>query len=729
LPDFRAQTPTLSHVGVYSGITTTVIIDPGSPLRLEGTRISPSVFEMLGVRPTLGRIFLPAEESASSGLVIVISHSMWQQYFGGHPDVLGRSIDVGGTAATIVGVTPQGFAFPDAQSLYWLPYTLGGRMQRLAPIARLADDVTIETASANVEAVLRQIRKTEPRNPGSPSTGAASRFEVRTIQEQLVAPVRPVILVLAFAVGFVLLIACVNVTNLLLNRNAARRQELALRVALGASPGRLVRYVLTETLLLAACGGAGGVLLAFGTVSLLRTLGTSLARRDLTPGVSIPRVEEIGIDGTALLFSVATTLCVGLLVGLLPIVRYGLARHVDALRNGLSDIATGEPSRRGRGALLVTQTALATMALIGGGLLVHSFLNLANVDPGYDPSHLLTFTVRSSSPAWSVALSEEVTDRLRVLPGVKAAGYAELLPMVRFRTGGPLAPAQPMPEGTPPPPAPIDMRSVSHDFVTAMGMRIAEGRGLRQDDERAVVMNEKLARSGFLGPRALGQYVMVAGHPDPFEVVGIVEDVRQYGLDQDPDPQVFVDARQLPPGNPGPPYFAVRVDGAPLNYVSSVRDAVRQVDSSGVLDNVATMQQIVSNSLSRPRLFAVLAAAFAIVAALLAAIGVYGVTAYSVTQRTRELAVRLALGAPPSELLLMVIRQGVAWTIVGLFLGVAGSVALSRYLQGVLFGITPVDPVTFAVVSAMFLGVAVLATFIPARRIARVDPLVALRTP
>jgi predicted permease len=355
-------------------------------------------------------------------------------------------------------------------------------------------------------------------------------------------------------------------------------------------------------------------------------------------------------------------------------------------------------------------------------------VKLANVDPGYEASQLLTFTVRSSSPTWSVPLSEEVTDRLRVLPGVKAAGYAELLPMVRFRTGGPLTPAQPMPAGTPPPPAPIDMRTVSHDFVTAMGMRIVQGRTLRQADERAVLINETLARSGFLGPRPVGQQVLVAGHPDPFEVVGIVADVRQYGLDQNPDPQVFVDARQLPPGNPRP-YYAVRVDGDPMAYVSSVREAVREIDSSAAIDNVATMQQIVANALSRPRLFAVLGAAFAMVAAVLAAIGVYGITAYLVTQRTRELAIRLALGARPAELLLMVIRQSVAWTIVGLLLGVGGSIALSRYLEGVLFGITPADPTTFAGVSAMFLLVAILATLIPARRIAHVDPLVALRTP
>ena len=729
LPALRQQTPALSHVGVYSAVLATVTIDSGSPLRLEGSRISPAVFEMLGVRPALGRIFLAAEEAPSAEPVVVIGYSMWQQYLGGQPDVLGRTIDVGGTAATIVGVTPQAFQFPDAHSLYWLPYTLGGRMQRLAPIARLADDVTIEIASANVEAVLQQIRKTEPRYPGTSSTGTASRFEVRSIQEHLVAPVRPVILVLAFAVAFVLLIACVNVTNLLLNRNAARRQEIALRVALGASPGRVVRYVLTETMLVATCGGAVGVLFAFGTVSLLRTLGTSLARRDLTPGVSIPRLEEIGINETALLFSVAITLCVGLLVGLLPVVRYGLARHVDALKDSLSCVSVpAGPSRRGRAALLVTQTALATMALVGGGLLVHSFLNLSNVDPGYNPDHLLTFTVRLPSSEGSVPFSEAVAERLRLMPGVTAAGYAELLPMVRFRTGGPLAPAQPMPAGTPPPPEPIDMRTVSHEFVSAMGMPIVAGRSLRQDDERAVLINETLARSGFLGPEAVGQQVMVAGHPDPFEVVGIVRDVRQYGLAQEPDPQVFVDARQLPPGNPNP-YFAIRVDGDPTGYVTVAREAVRAIDSSAVLDNVATMQQIRSNALSRPRLFAALAAAFALVAAFLAAIGVYGVTAYSVTQRTRELAVRLALGARPSELLLMVLRQGVGWTVVGLILGVAGSIALSRYLQGVLFGITPVDPMTFAVASAMFLVVAILATFIPARRIARVDPLVALRTP
>ena len=731
LPVLRAQTPTLSHVGVYVSVTSTVIADADGPLRLEGTRLSPAVLEMLGARPALGRTFLATEESSSTEPAIILSHVMWQRHFGGRPDILGRALTVDGRPFTVVGVMPPAFQFPDAQTMFWFPFTLGGRLTRAAPIARLADGVSIDVASSNVEAVLQQIRKTEPRVPGPASAGRVSRFEVQTIQEYLVAPVRPLIVVLVSAVAFVLLIACVNVTNLLLNRNAARRQELAVRVALGASPGRVVRYVLTETMLLATLGGTAGVLLAFGTVGTLRTLGTSLARRDLTPGVSIPRLEEIQIDGTALGFTAAITLCVGLLVGVFPIVRYALARHLDVLRAGLSSIASvyAGPSRGGRAAILVTQTALATMALIGGGLLVHSFVKLANVDPGYEASQVLTFTVRSSSPAWSVVLSEEVTDRLRLLPGVKAAGYAELLPMVRFRTGGPLAPAQPMPAGTPEPPSPIDMRSVSHEFIAAMGMRIVDGRTLRQDDERAVVMNETLARSGFLGPRALGQQVMVAGHPDPFEVVGIVADVRQYGLDQDPDPQVFVDARQLPPGNPGPPYFTLRVDGDPGVHVAAVRDAVREIDASAVIDNVATMQQIVSNSLSRPRLFAALAAAFAIVGALLAAIGVYGVTAYAVTQRTRELAIRLALGARPAELLVLVIRQGVAWTIIGLCIGVIGSIALSRYLHGVLFGITPLDPTTFVVVSAMFLVVAVLATLLPARRTTSVDPLVALRTP
>jgi len=726
VPLLRKQATTLSHVGVYFAVSETVTIGSGRPMRLDGNRISPAVFEMLGVQPALGRVFIATEETPSAPPVIIISYAMWQQHFGGQADVLGRTVGVGGTPSTIVGVTPQAFQFPDAQSQFWLPYALGGRLQRLAPIARLADGVTIEMATANVESILQEIRETEPRRPGIAST-SASRFEVHTIQEHLVAPVRQVIAVLAFAVAFVLLIACVNVTNLLLNRNAARRQELALRVALGASPSRVVRYVLTETMLLAFAGGAAGVLLAFGTLSAVRTLGTSLARRDLTPGVSIPRLDEVQIDGTALLFSLAVSVSVGLFVGLLPIVRYALARHLDVLKGSLTANVHAAPSRSGRAAVLVTQTALATMALVGGGLMVHSFVRLASVDPGYRPDHLLTFGVRSDVIQRSVPTFEEVAERLRAIPGVTATGYAELLPMVRFRTGGPLAPAQPMPEGTPPPPSPLDMRTVSHGFVAAMGMTIVEGRTLRKDDERVVLMNETLARSGFLGPKPLGQFVLVAGRPEPFEVVGIVRDVRQYGLDQDPDPQVFVDARQLPPGSPSP-YFAVRVEGDPTTYVSSIREAVREIDAAAVVDNVATMEQIVANGLSRPRLFAVLAAAFAIVGVFIAAIGVYGVTAYSVTQRTRELALRLALGARPSELITMVIRQGVAWTLLGLLLGVAGSLALGRYLQGVLFGITPADPATFVAVSLMFLLIAVLATLIPARRVARVDPLIALRT-
>jgi putative ABC transport system permease protein len=515
---------------------------------------------------------------------------------------------------------------------------------------------------------------------------------------------------------------------LLLTRNAARRRELAVRIALGASPGRVARYVLTETLLLSIGGGTAGVAFAWGALSLLRRLGTALARPDLTPGVSIPRLEDISLDGTALTFAAAMSLGIGVLVGLAPIIRQVLARPVG-LPESLSSIAslTAPPSRSRRAALLVAQTALAMMALIEGGLLVHSFLNLASVDPGYDPAHLLTFNVRSSSAAGSVPFDEAMTERLRALPGVKAVGYTEILPMERFRTGGALTPTEPMPAGTPPPPAPIDMRTVSHGFIAAMGMRIVSGRSLPEDDAHAVVINETLARSGFLGRHPLGQHVLVAANPDPFEVVGIVHDVREYGLDQDPDPQVFVDARQLPPGKPALA-FAVRVDGSPAGYVASVRQVLGQLDSSAALENVASMQQIVSNALSRPRLFAVLAAAFGIAAGLLAAIGVFGVTAYAVTQRTRELAIRLALGARPAELLFVVLRQVVALSLVGLFIGVIGSMALSRYLHGVLFGITSLDPTTFAVVSALLLIVALLAALIPARRITRVDPTVALRT-
>jgi putative ABC transport system permease protein len=726
LSAFRARASTLSQVGVYSTVTVPVVVHSGAPLRLDECLLSRTVFDLLGARPSLGRLFLTAEEASSAEPVVVLSYVMWQRYFGGQADVLGSHVVVDDRVSTIVGVMPQQFEFPDAQILLWAPLPPATRMWR-APIARLADGVTIEAASANVDTVLRQLRPTEPRIPGPTSANGDSHFEVHTVKEHLVEPVRPVIVMLAFAVAFVLVIGCVNVTNLLLTRNAARRRELAVRIALGASPGRVARYVLTETLLLSIGGGTAGIAFAWGALSLLRLLGSTLARPDLTPGVSIPRLQDIRVDDTALTFAAAISLGIGVLVGLAPIIRQAFARPVG-LPESLSSIASlTAPSRSRRAALLVPQTALAMTALIGGGLLVHSFLNLASVDLGYDPAHLLTFNVRSSSPTGSVPFDESVAERLRALPGVKAVGYTEILPMERFRTGGSLTPAESMPVGTPPPPAPIDMRTVSHGFIAAMGMRIVAGRSLPEDDAHAVVINETLARSGFLGRHPLGQHVLVAANPDPFEVVGIVHDVREYGLDQDPDPQVFVDARQLPPGKPALA-FAVRVDGNPADYVASVRYVLGELDSSAALENVASMQQIVSNALSRPRLFAVLAAAFGIAAGLLATIGVFGVTAYAVTQRTRELAIRLALGARPAELVFVVLRQVVALLLVGLFVGVIGSIALSRYLRGVLFGITSLDPATFAVVSALFLVVALLAAFIPARRITRVDPTVALRT-
>jgi putative ABC transport system permease protein len=714
LEPLRGGGRTLSQVGGYI-LTSSTLTGQGDAARLNGIQMTASMFPVLAVSPMLGRAFDEREESAGADAVVVLSATVWQRMFNSDSGVVGRVIALDGRGRTVVGVMPPEFAFPDSTVQYWVPYVRPAPNARavfsLATIGRLRDGMAIETAEDEVNSLMRA------------ADSRAGRFEVGGLHDELVGSVRPALLILAGAVGLVLLIACGNVANLLLARSAARDHEIAIRRAVGASPARLIRQLLTESALLASIGAAVGTGLAFGSLRLLQTLAASLPRRDLgSPGVSLPRLTEIGIDVPVLIFTIAVAVLTGLVCGLLPALRHSTAREADRLRE-----RTATP--RVRSSLVIAEIAMAMVLLVGGGLLIRSFVKLSLVERGYDSSHLLTFqaTDRQAGGEQAEAFADQLVERLRALPGVTAAGYANNLPLVQQGFGRDVSP-RPYEPGVPVRPPFPGLHAVSPDLVEAMGMRIVEGRSFSDGEagRREALITRTFARSGFFDEPALGRTIYT--DDTSWTVVGILEDISQFRIDQPPASEMYIlDFIPAPPGLGGS-YFAVRTSSDSRSLVSSVRAIVRQIDSNATVDNIATMDQIVSNAMSRPRVYAVLLGIFAGVAMLLAAIGIYGVLAYLVSHRTREIGIRMALGAQRMQVLALVLRQAAVLTAIGVAAGVAGAAALSRYLEGLLFGLTPLDATTFAAVVVMFGAVAALASYVPARRATRVDPLVALRS-
>jgi predicted permease len=737
IAEFRSRATTLSHVGV-SIPTIRTVTNRDEPIRLVGSRVSPDLLSMTGLRPLSGRLFDSHEDAPGAEPVVILSRATWQRYFGSNPDVIGQTVDLDGRAHTVVGVLDSARALPDPRDEFWIPFTTAGPMmrQRLPLTARLKEGISIAAAAEEIGALVPRIR---------PPDASSSRFEIVPLKDLVVAPVKPALLMLTGAVGLVLLIACVNVASLLLARSAARHRETAVRLALGAGRGRVVRQALTESMLLGLMGGAFGIGLALGGVRLLRSLAASLPRRDLPGGIGIPRLDEVSLDLSVLAFTVIISILTGMMFGLIPAIRQSRSQPIDALRLGASAIISGfNPFRRHRtlGVLVVAEIAMATMLFIGGALLIHSFFKLSHVNAGFDPRGVLTFQIAlpPARPDEELRrIAQNSVERLQSLPGVHAVGYAETLPMtrvaMRFVQLG-TAPAMmkrlPAP-GSIPPDMP-DTRLVSREYLRAMGIPIIAGRSFADGDRagapQVMLINRTLARSGFLGENPLGKRFYALG-PDPWEVVGIVEDVRQASLEQAADPQIFMDYRQVPADEPQVGvglYFGVRGEGDPSDLASSVRTIVTQVDQQVMLENIAPMQQLVASSLGRPRLYAVLLGVFACVAVALAAIGIYGVMTYSVAQRTREIGIRVALGAGRRQVMTLVMGQSLAVTVAGLLLGLGGAAALTRYLDQLLFGLSALDPATFATVAILFAAIAMAAAFFPARRATRVDPLIALRT-
>ena len=726
LTNVREGSRTLSHVGVYVD-TTMTMSGLGTPARTDVTRLSPAVLRMIGARPALGRIFRDDEEAASSA-VIVISHGLWQRSFGGHADVLGQTLLLDGRPQTIVGVMGQDFQFPDSRTQVWMPYVLDAFSLRatVAPIARLAD-------TASPEAATQELRVLMPRLlAGGPAAARWSTVDVVRWQDHLVQPVRPALIVLSVAVGFVLLIACANIGSILLARAASRETEMAVRLAVGARRTRIVQQLLTEMIVLAVAGGVVGTALAVIAVRGVRALGATLPRTDMAVEIGIPRLQDMTIDLSVIAFTLAIAFVAGILAALVPALRQMNTQPESVLRAGALAPGSGlnlSGAHRAQALLIIGQVALAMVLLVGGGLLLRSFVNLLRVDPGYDARQVLTFNVFTARGNRPPAFNDTMLSRLESLAGVESAGYAELMPMVRFRVSGPPLRRTSDPAAVPGAPAP-QMHIATPGYLKAMRVRVIEGRMLDERDVQGqtpvLLINRALARSGFLGQSPVGAQIYPTIRNTPWQVVGIVEDVRQQGLDQEPVPQIFVSARQFPMGNPTP-YFAIRARGDLATLLSAIRGAVRDIDAEAFVDNVATMEAVVSNSLARQRLFALMLGVFAVIAALLAAVGIYGVVAHSVARRTREIGVRMALGADRGSVMRLVLGQSLALTVVGLGVGLAGAVAVSRYLGQLLFGVTPLDAMTFAGVSIVFLLVALVASGLPAYRAAGIGPLPALR--
>lgn len=736
--DWRERNQSFATVAVYHPATFTITGDD-APAHLSGQVVSAELFDLLKAKPFLGQVFTRADEKVGGEGVAraaVISYGLWQKRFGADPNVIGRAVTLDRKQFQIVGVAKPGFQFPiqadpveiwvtlaadsEASNSSTKPVTERRGYRMLEAVGRLKPGVSFEQAQTEMKLLAANLEKEHPDNNANLS------IILFPLQSDLVGNYRKSLLVVFAAVGCVLLIACANVANLMLARATARYKEIAVRTALGAGRARIVRQLLTESVLISLSGGGLGLLLAWwGMEALLHFVPENL-----------PRLSEIALDRWALGFTFAVSLLTGVVFGIAPALQASKVDLMEAMKDGAHGSSTGAGKARLRGALIVAEVAIALMLLVGAGLLVQTLLKLQRVNLGFDAHNVLTATVelpeaQYAKPEQKVNFYRRLKERVQVLPGVVQASAILPLPISGNNAGGDFQIEGHTASAGEEPHA--DMRWIELDYFSTMKIPLLAGRDFTAQDglksTPVVIINQSLAQSSFPNEEPIGKRLELPfgeTGTTKYQIVGIAQDVRHRSeLGRGYSPELYLPYAQLP--FLGQMSLVVRTQSAPGSLARAIQNEVAALDREIVLSDVKTMEQYLGNAVAQPRFSALLFALFAVIALLLAAIGLYSVMAYSVTQRTHEIGIRMALGAQTSSVLRLMIGQGMRLTLIGVAFGLAGAFALARLMKTLLFGITATDPVTFGLIALLLTLMALIACWIPARRAAKVDPMIALR--
>jgi len=724
--DYQARAHSLENTAAYS-ISGAVFSRNNEPEVVFGADVSAELFPVLGAEPLLGRGFMAEEDRPGGAPVVVLSYEFWQNHFGGDLQIIGQTVKLSGNY-TVIGVMPPSFKFPldtEKKIDYWTP--LGpevderSRTQRgliyLSVVVRLREGVALAQAQTELTAIASSLEAQYP------DTNTGRRVRAIPLHDDLVGNIRPALLALFGAVGFVLLIACANVANLLLARASARRKEMALRAALGAGRGRIFRQLLVESLLLSTVGGGAGLLLALWILNLFVALGPA----------ELLRVNRIGLDATVLAFAFFSSLLTGLVFGLAPAIQIRRVDLNEAMKEGIKGSSASGAGSRFRSALVVAEVALSLVLVIGAGLLIRSFGRLLSIDPGFDPDRVVAMSLPVSpgkypGPEQKAMFFKQVIERVKGLPGVEGAAATTLLPISEadivfsFNVKG-------RPEAMPGDEPRARFQTVTSGYFEVMRMGLLRGRDFTERDTlssgQVAIINQALARSYFPDEEPIGSWLTdIEGQP-PREIVGVVGDVHQRGLDSEVVPVMYVPNSQSDVGQMN---LIVRsVSESPSDIVPAVRQVIREVNPGQLIYNTRTLDEMIGKTVAPRRFNMLLLAIFAFIALVMAATGIFGVMSFAVAQRTREIGIRLAMGAQRRDILRLVVGQGMLLALVGIGAGLTASVGLTRLISSLLFGVSASDPLTFLGVAALLVAVMLFACYLPARRAAKVDPMVALR--